>query len=128
MKTQQLTLCRVIISIILACTVAWSILVGNSVFVLIAILTALAATIILRRKDERIVIDERTQLINEKSSIVAIRICTFGAALVGGVLLALDNSCFADLSREGFTLLYVSCALMIVSMILGIYYRRKYGG
>ncbi len=128
MKNQKLTLCRIIISIILACVVAWSISVGNSILVVIAILIALAATIFLRRKDERILVDERIQLINEKSSIATVRVFIIASTLVGAALLALDNSGFADLSQSGFTLLYASCALMILNMIFGIYYRRKYGG
>ena len=128
MKGRTLTICRAILSIILAAVVAWSISVGNSISVIIAILIALAATILLRRKDERILVDERIQLINEKSSIATVRVFIVALTLVGAALLALDNSGFADLSQSGFTLLYASCALMIVNMIFGIYYRRKYGG
>ncbi|PVX25415.1 MAG: hypothetical protein CW716_07985 [Candidatus Bathyarchaeum sp.] len=128
MKGRTLTICRAILSIILASVVAWSISVGNSISVIIAILIALVVTILLRRKDERILVDERIQLINEKSSIATVRVFIVALTLVGAALLALDNSGFADLSQSAFTLLYASCALMIVNMIFGIYYRRKYGG
>ena len=128
MKTRKLTLCRVILSIILAILVVWSISVGNSIAVVIAILISRAVTIFLRRKDERILVDERIQLINEKSSIATFRVFVVASTLVGAVLLALDNSGFADLAQSAFTLLYASCVLMIAHMIFGIYYHRKYGG
>lgn len=128
MKTQKLALCRIILSIILTCVVVWSILVGNSILVVVAIITGLAVTIFLRRKDERIRVDERIQLINEKSSTATVKVYVLGATLVGGVLLALDNSGYVGLSISGFTLLYSACALMILNLIFGSYYRRKYGG
>jgi uncharacterized membrane protein len=128
MKTRKLALCRMILSIILTCVVVWSISVGNSVLVVVAIIAGLAVTILLRRKDERIRIDERIQLINEKSATATVKIYVLGATLVGVVLLALDNSGYAELSQSGFTLMYSACALMILNLIFGSYYRRKYGG
>jgi len=128
MKTRKLALCRAILSIILAIVVVWSISAGNSILVAVAIITGLAVTIILRRKDERIRVDERIQLINEKSSTATVRIYVLGATLVGVVLLALDNSGYDGLSPSGFTLMYSACALMILNLIFGSYYRRKYGG
>lgn len=128
MKTRTLALCRMILSIILACVVVWSISVGNSVIVVVAIIAGLAVTILLRRKDERIRVDERIQLINEKSATATVKIYVLGATLVGVVLLALENSGYAELSPSGFTLMYSACALMILNLIFGSYYRRKYGG
>ena len=128
MKTRKLTLCRMILSIILACVVVWSISVGNSILVVVAILAGLAVTILLRRKDERIRVDERIQLINEKSATATVKIYVLGATLVGGVLLALDNSGYAELFQSAFALMYSACALMILNLIFGSYYRRKYGG
>jgi uncharacterized membrane protein len=121
MKTRKLALCRMILSIILACVVVWSIAVGNSILVVVAIIAGLAVTILLRRKDERIRIDERIQLINEKSATATVKIYVLGATLVGGVLLALDNSGYAELSQSGFTLMYSACALMILNLIFGSY-------
>jgi uncharacterized membrane protein len=117
-----------ILSIILAIVVVWSVLVGNSILVVVAIITGLAVTIFLRRKDERIRVDERIQLINEKSATAVVKIYILGATLVGGVLLALDNSGYDGFSPSGFTLIYSACALMILNLIFGSYYRRKYGG
>jgi uncharacterized membrane protein len=128
MKTRKLTLCRMILSILLACVVVWSISVGNSILVVVAIIAGLAVTILLRRKDERIHVDERIQLINEKSATATVKIYVLGSTLVGGVLLALDNSGYAYLYQSGFTLMYSACALMILNLIFGSYYRRKYGG
>jgi uncharacterized membrane protein len=117
-----------ILSIILVCVIVWSISVGNSILVVVAIIAGLAVTILLRRKDERIHVDERIQLINEKSATATVKIYVLGATLVGGVLLALDSSGYAELSQSGFTIMYSACALMILNLIFGSYYRRRYGG
>ena len=67
---------------------------GNIIIPVFAILAGLVFMTILRRKDERILIDERIQMINEKASTMTMRLC----------------------------------ALMILNMIFGTYYKRKYGG
>ncbi len=128
MKAQHITICRIILSIVLALVVVWSIFGGNPLLVAVAIITGLAITILLRRKDERSQVNERIQLINEKASTATVRIFVLGVALVGNVLLALDSSGYAGLASLGYTLLYSACALMILNMIFGVYYRRKYGG
>jgi uncharacterized membrane protein len=128
MKTKKLTLYRILFSIILASMFLYAVLVGDSILLIFSIMAGFVLTIILARKQEKIIVDERIQLINEKSATAVIRIYILGATLVGVVLLALDNSSYAGLSPSGFTLLYSACALMILNMIFRIYYRRKYGG
>jgi len=103
-------------------------LVGDSIILVISIITGFALTIILARKQEKIIADERIQLINEKASTITLRTSILGTSLLGFVLLGLDNIGYAELSPLGFNLLYSACALMILNMIFGIYYRRKYGG
>lgn len=89
MKTRKLDICRLIISITLTVVVAWSVLVGNSIFVIFAILTVFAVTVFLRRKDERLRVDEQNQLINEKALMQTVRIFMLGTTVVGAVMVAL---------------------------------------
>ena len=127
MKTRMVTIFRAIISIILTLVVVWSIRAGNSILVVVVIFIGFVASFLLR-KEERVRVDERIQLINEKSATATLNSFILGITLIGVVLLTLENSGYAGFSLPGFTLLYSSCALMILNMIFRIFYRQKYGG
>ena len=128
MKTRRLALLRVIFSFVLAITVLWSINVGNSMLVVVAIITGFAISFLLLRKDESIRSDERIKLINEKSATATFSTYILGITLVGTVLLTLDNSGYVGLSSSAYALLYSACGLLVLNVVFGIYYRRKYGG
>ena len=128
MKTRKLALFRAILSIVLIITVLWSIRIGDSILVVVAIITGFAISFLLLRKDESIRSDERIKLINEKSATATFSTYILGITLVGTVLLALDNSGYVGLSSSAYALLYSACGLLVLNVVFGIYYRRKYGG
>jgi uncharacterized membrane protein len=128
MKTKKLTLYRILFSIILASMFLYAVLVGDSILLVFSIMAGFVLTLILARKKEKIIVDERIQLINEKASTMTVRTFVAGASLFGFILWGLDYIGYAELYPLGFTLLYSACALMILNMIFGSYYRRKYGG
>jgi uncharacterized membrane protein len=128
MKTKKRNLYRILFSIILASMFLYAVLVGDSILLVFSIIAGFVLTLILARKQEKIIVDERIQLINEKASTTTLNAFILGASLLGFVLLGLDNIGYAELSQLGFSLLYSACALMILNMIFRIYYRRKYGG
>ena len=128
MKTRKLALLRVIFSFVLAITVLWSINVGNSILVVVAIITGFAISFLLLRKDESIRSDERIQLINEKSATATLITYILGITFVGTVLLALDNNGYVGFYSPAYALLYSACGLLVLNVFFGIYYRRKYGG
>jgi len=128
MRTQKLKLYRILFSIILVSTFLYAVLVGDSILLVISIMAGFILTIILARKQEKIIVDERIQLINEKASTTTLRTFILGTSLLGFILLGLDNIGYTELSPLGFNLLYSACALMILNLIFGTYYRRKYGG
>jgi uncharacterized membrane protein len=128
MKLQKLTLYRILAAIILATTFLYAMLIGNSILIIFSIIIGFILTLTLARKQQKIIADERTQLINEKSSTMTMRTFVAGASLLGFALWGLDYIGYAELYPLGFTLLYSACALMILNMIFGSYYHRKYGG
>lgn len=128
MKNQKRNLYRISLSIILASMFLYAILIRDSILLVFSIMAGFALTIILARKQEKIIVDERIQLINEKASTTTLNTFILGTSLLGVILLGLDNIGYAELSQLGFNLLYSACALMILHMIFRIYYRRKYGG
>jgi uncharacterized membrane protein len=128
MKTQKLTLYRILFSIILIAVFLYAVLVGDSILLVFSIMAAFALTLILARKQEKIIVDERIQLINEKASTITLNIFILSSSALGFILLGLDNIGYAELSQLGFNLLYSACALMILNILFRTYYRRKYGG
>jgi uncharacterized membrane protein len=128
MKTKKLTRYRVLFAIILVSMFLYAVLVGDSILLGFSIMAGFALTLILARKQEKIIVDERIQLINEKASTTTLNTFILGASLLGFILLGLDNIGYTELSQLGFSLLYSACALMILNMIFRIYYRRKFGG
>ena len=129
MKPKKLPVYRIIFtSIILAFMLLWAILFENLIILIAAIITGIGFTIILSRKDESNQVDERIQLINEKASTLTVKIFVLATTSFGFFLLALGSIDYPELSQFGFTLVYSSCALIILNLIFGAYYRRKYGG
>jgi uncharacterized membrane protein len=126
-QTQKIFLIMVSIAIFVS-LILWAISTGDTIILATAIITVIALTVILTRKEEKITVDERIQLINEKASTLTVKSFILVTSLLGYVLLALGNSGYAELSPSGFTLIYSSCALMILNTVFGTYYRRKYGG
>lgn len=128
MKTKKLTLYRILFSIIIVSMFLYAVLVGDSILLLFSISAGFILTLVLARKQEKIIVDERIQLINEKASTITLNTFILGSSLLGFILLGLDKIGYIELSQLGFNLLYSACALMILNMIFRIYYRRKYGG
>jgi uncharacterized membrane protein len=128
MKTKKLTLYRILFSTILASMFLYAVLVEDSILLVFSIMAGFVLTLILARRQETIIVDERIQIINEKASTITLNTFILGASLLGFVLLGLGNIGYTELSQLGFSLLYSACALMVLNMIFRIYYRRKYGG
>jgi uncharacterized membrane protein len=128
MKTKKLTLYRILFSIILVSMFLYAVYVGDSILLVFSIMAGFALTLILARRQEKSIVDERIQIINEKASTTTLNTFILGASLLGFVLLGLGNIGYTELSQLGFNLLYSACALMVLNMIFRIYYRRKYGG
>lgn len=126
-QTQNIFLIIVSITVFIF-LILWAISTGDTIILATAIITVIALTAILTRKEEKLALDERIQLINEKASTLTVKTFVLVTSLLGYVLLALGNSGYAELSHSGFTLIYSACALMILNTVFGTYYSRKYGG
>ncbi len=76
-------------------------------------------------KDDLIIEDERTHLINEKASNMALGISLAIIIYVGVIIVALRNS-YPQLTLAGYTLFAVAALFLVIYSLSGIYYRRKY--
>ena len=72
-----------------------------------------------------IVEDERTELINEKSSTITLGVLVATVIYVGLIIIALRNS-FPDLQQAGYTLFATAVLALIINVISRMYYKRRY--
>jgi len=128
MNRKQFAWCEIIVALALGVIVIWSISVGDLVLPVIAVIVGLGVILLLRRRIEEVMVDERVHLIHEKASAMTVQVFALITVLVGFVLIALSGSGYADFSQSGFTLVYCACALGVLHLIFRHYYRRKYGG
>ena len=128
MNIQKFTICKIIVGLALAVSMFYSILVGDSLFSVVAFLLALAFLILLRSRVETVTVDERIHLMSEKASRKALQIFVLSAALVGFTQILASHVGHADWSQSGNTLLSSAALISFLYAICWHYYRRKYGG
>ena len=118
-----------IIGIIVGGIVGATIALDNWIIPVIAIVIGILISIVLRRNVKGIVADERTYAAAYKAARFAVSAVGLGMAIIGGILLAVNHG---DLSSSpalvGFTLLYASCALVVINSLAYTYYNHKLGG
>lgn len=76
-------------------------------------------------KDDLIIEDERTHLINEKASNMAFGISLGIIFYVGVAIVALRNS-YPQLTLAGYTLFAVTALVLAIYFLSTVYYNRKY--
>ena len=118
-----------IIMTALVVLIPWLITVGDPMLPVIAIFIGMAFTVIIQKKDKQTLrVDERIQLIHGKTSTLSLNLFLLGTTIAGLILITLSYSGCPDFSPMGYTLLYSNCALLVLNLILGAYFRRRYGG
>lgn len=74
---------------------------------------------------KNIVEDERTELINEKSSTVTLGVLIGTILYIGLIIISMRNS-FPDLQLAGYTLFATAVFALIINVISRVYYKRRY--
>lgn len=74
---------------------------------------------------KNIVEDERTELINEKSSTVTLGVLIATILYIGLIIISMRNS-FPDLQLAGYTLFATAVFALIINVISRVYYKRRY--
>jgi uncharacterized membrane protein len=113
---------------ILGAIMAVSVILGNWIVPIFAVIISLLILTVLRRRVKDIVVDERTYAISEKASRLTLQVISVGMALVGIILLAIYRGENKTLTQVAYTLEYATCALLVVNYIAYYYYRNKLGG
>ena len=128
MSIKTYRLWMVVITVIVAALVGWSVTTGN---VLVPIPTVVAGVIILylcKRRVKAFTEDERLHGIVNQASRRTIEIVVIFMAIAGAILLAMSQGGSPDFEPAGLTLAYSVCATLIIYNILYTYYNRKFGG
>ena len=117
-----------IIGGILGAIMAISIILGNWIVPIFAVIISLILLTVLRRRVKDIIVDERIYAISEKASRLTLQVVSIGMALAGVILLAIYHGENKTLTQVAYTLEYATCALLVVNYIAYYYYRNKLGG
>ena len=129
MSYKKYRMWQAIIWMIVGGIVGGTIALDNWIIPVIAILIGVFLSVILRRNVKGIVADERTYAAAYKAARFAVSVAGLGMAIIGGILLVVNHG---DLSSSpaqvGFTLLYASCALVVINSLAYTYYNHKLGG
>ncbi|MCW4016085.1 MAG: DUF2178 domain-containing protein [Candidatus Bathyarchaeota archaeon] len=128
MNPKIIAICRVALAAFLGALMPSLITIGDPVLPIILMVGGIILTWVLVRKDRRTLVDERAQLISQKASATSLAVFLVGTALMGVVLVTLGNGGYPDFSPMGYTLMYSVCGLLMLNLLFGVYYRRKYGG
>jgi uncharacterized membrane protein len=113
----------------IAVIAAVSVVLGNFIILLAAVIIGMAVIYTLRRRVAELVDDERTYSIAHKAARLTVAVVGIGMAVIGGILLALSRHDLSSTRAQvGFTLEYATCALLIINYIAYYYYSRKLGG
>jgi uncharacterized membrane protein len=107
---------------------------ANIWFVLAAIIVVIIILpLVYKHKDDisgmfqgkNVVEDERTELINEKSSTLTLGVLIAMILYVGLIIVSMRNS-FPELQLAGYTLFITAILALIINTISRIYYKRRY--
>jgi uncharacterized membrane protein len=119
-------------------TVLWvaGIILANVTLVILAIITTMAILPVVyshrdnikemfQRDRNKIVEDERTQLINEKSSTIALG-AFIGTIIYAGLIIVSLRNVYPQFLFTGYVLLITALFGIIVSIVSRTYYKRRY--
>ena len=128
MNRKRYTIYATSTAIVIGIVFAFSIVTGNFVLPLIAIILGMSLMYLCKRRVVDVIQDERTYRIAEKSSMRTIQILGPATAIIGVVTLAMSESGYIRLAEIGYALLYFNIALLGLYMFFYGYYSRKYKG
>jgi uncharacterized membrane protein len=93
-----------------------------------AIIALLSSRYLSPKMIKEVTIDERTQLILEKASAMAIQIFIVAAVITGAILIVISYKADSgfDFRQIGLTLAYSAVAIGLLHLVLRFYYGRKF--
>jgi uncharacterized membrane protein len=108
----------------LGIVIGGSIAVNNYIIPAIAVLLAILAIQLCKKRLIEVLVDERINRISNKAAMISMRIFTIAATVTGIVMVMLRDK-YPQLAPVGYTLAYSVCAFMLLFQAFYTYYSRK---
>ena len=105
--------------------VGWSVITGNLLLPIFAIIVGMALDHLCRRRVTEVVEDEMILRVSERASRRALQVFVAVSGLVGMLLVAFRGTEYAGLAQVGYTLAFSACALLMLYILFYGYYNRK---
>jgi len=126
MRGRTFRISSALIAAALAIAIGWSIVAGNFIVAIIAVILALGASYLLRRVSREVTQDERTTLLYEKAAGATMRLILPIIAVASLILLALQDRVSDDVTLVAYVLAYTTCVLLLLHLGFYSYYNRKH--
>ena len=126
MTLKTLRIATIVIFVLLASIVGWSIALGNIIITIIAVMVAIGLKIILNRATKEVMQDERTKLLRERAASVTIGFLVPIIGVGSVVIIALQEHFPDNIVSISYVLAYVSCAFLVTYSVFYSYYSRKH--
>ncbi len=118
---------RMLVTMIVAILVGWSVAVEASVIIpLMGIGAGMIILYLLKKRVKDVLEDERSHQISEKAARLALAIFAPLLVVVAVVLIVLSSSFLPDYREAGTILAYSACALMVLYQVAHLYHERKH--
>jgi uncharacterized membrane protein len=129
MSTKTFGRIKNITCVVMSAIFAVSIWFGNWIVPIAAIFAAMVFFAVLMFRVKDVIADERTNNVANKSAYFTMTIGNIVMAITGTVLVAINrDDLSAAQAQIGFTLLFTTCALMVINTMAYTYNNRKLGG
>jgi len=126
MTARQLGIIRVIIAVVLSIIAAWSIIIENSIPLFIAVILAMILIILSRKATTEVLQDERTVMINARSSRAAMATVMPLAAVAAIAIIIMRDHVPHDIVTAAYAVSYTISVLLIVQALFFYYFGRKH--
>jgi uncharacterized membrane protein len=117
---------RLFIIVLVAALVASAVIMGNLLLAFITLLLGILASYFIKKNVYEITEDERTALVANKASRMAMVLFVTIITVLGVGLLTLKST-FPEFTQAGFTLADSACLLLLLYSGFYLYYNKKHG-
>jgi len=118
----------VLVVFTMGASVAVGMITGNLFLSVLLSLVGLGVLILLRRRIEEPIHDERDLLIDAKSSTAALQVLLVGTAFLGSALIFLGVIGYAAYEQTGYALLVLAGVGALIHQVFRDHFSRVYGG
>ncbi|PKK85519.1 MAG: hypothetical protein CVT48_05085 [Thermoplasmata archaeon HGW-Thermoplasmata-1] len=125
MNKQKFMFLGVLITLAVTAMVTISVIRGNAVIPIAAVILGLALISLCRRKLENEIDREKLREVSKDASRITLPVFGTAMVVVGAVFMALSRGGYLDLMEVGQVMTFTACGLIIIYFVVYLYYSRK---